>query len=121
MVDIAQEKQLENKERGARFNDGKLRWSLVDFDALEEMVRVLEYGSEKYDDHNWKKGMPITEVYESMQRHLVAFLAGEDLDPESGLPHTGHILCNALFLNYMWKYHKEKHDNRYIDKNKETK
>jgi hypothetical protein len=63
--------------------------------------------------------MPLTEVFESMQRHLIAFLRGEDIDPESGLPHTGHILCNAMFINYIWKYHGAKWDNRYKDKNKE--
>lgn len=31
-----------------RYNEDKLQWSLVDFKSLEPLVRVLEYGSNKY-------------------------------------------------------------------------
>lgn len=94
-----------------RFNTDKLKWSLVDFKSLEDMVRVLEFGAKKYDTDNWKKGLPTKEIVESMLRHIYAYLDGEDLDPESGLPHIGHIQCNALFLSYMSK-NKPEFDNR---------
>ena len=103
-------------EIGARFNTGKLKWSLVSWKALAPMVRVLMFGAEKYDDHNWKKGLKYTEVTESLQRHLNAFIEGEENDPESKLSHVGHILCNAMFLSYMSMYKKDM-DDRYIDLN----
>lgn len=101
---------------GDRFNIGKLKWSLVSFKSLEPMVRVLMFGASKYDDHNWKKGLKYTEVAESLQRHLNAFIDGENHDPESKLSHVGHILCNAMFLSYMSLF-REDMDDRYIDKN----
>lgn len=101
---------------GDRFNTGKLKWSLVSWKALAPMVRVLMFGAEKYDDHNWKKGLKYTEVTESLQRHLNAFIEGEENDPESKLSHVGHILCNAMFLSYMSMYRKEM-DDRHIDLN----
>lgn len=101
---------------GDRFNTGKLKWSLVSWRALAPMVQVLMFGAEKYDDHNWKKGLKFTEVTESLQRHLNAFIEGEDNDPESKLSHVGHILCNAMFLSYMSIFRKDM-DDRYIDKN----
>lgn len=104
----------DNSQTGDRHNAGKLRWSLVDMDALEDMVRVLEFGAKKYADHNWKNGLPNTAICESMMRHMQAFLRGEDTDPESGLPHTGHILCNAMFLAYMHRYRPDM-DTRYRD------
>lgn len=88
-------------EKADRFNEGKLRWSLVDFKSLEGMVRVLEFGAHKYDDHNWKKGLKTTEVFESLMRHLLAWHDGEDYDLESGLHHIDHVLCNAMFLKHM--------------------
>ena len=88
-------------EKGTRFNEGKPQWSLVDFYSLEPMVRVLEFGKEKYGRDNWKKGLPTTEICESMLRHIFAYLSGEDIDQESGLPHIGHIQANAKFLSYM--------------------
>ena len=101
---------------GDRFNTGKLKWSLVSWKALAPMVRVLMFGAEKYDDHNWKRGLKYTEVTESLQRHLNSFIEGEDDDPESKLSHVGHILCNAMFLSYMSIFRKDM-DDRYIDKN----
>lgn len=108
------------KESALRYNNGKLRWSLVDFDALEDMVKVLEFGANKYDDNNWKKGLKTPEIIESMMRHMTAYMRGEDIDPESGLPHTGHILCNAMFLSYMQSF-KPDFDTRHKDKNKKFK
>lgn len=99
-----------------RFNEGKLRWSLVSWKALQPMVKVLEFGATKYSDHNWKKGLKYTEICESLQRHLNAFVEGENDDPESKLSHIGHILCNAMFLSYMYLFKKDM-DDRDIDKN----
>ena len=101
---------------GDRLNAGKLKWSLVSWKALEPMVRVLAFGASKYDDHNWKKGLKYTEVCESLQRHLNAFIDGENNDPESKLSHVGHILCNAMFLSYMSMFRKDM-DDRFIDSN----
>lgn len=88
-----------------RFNNGKLQWSLVHFKSLEPMVKVLEFGAQKYDRDNWKKGLGLGKVMESMMRHVAAIMDGEITDPESGLPHIGHIMCNAMF----WQYEYEKY------------
>lgn len=102
---------------GLRYNDNKPKWALVDFDALEDMVRVLEVGSEKYYVDNWKNGLKTTEVIESLLRHVFAYLHGEDNDKETGLPHTAHIMCNAMFLSYNHRFKKD-FDDRRVDGNK---
>lgn len=104
-------------DRAARYNEGKPKWSFVDFDALEPMVRVLEQGAKKYSPDNWKNGQSTTELMESLMRHYVAYMRGEDNDPESGLPHIGHILCNAMFVSYMMLF-KPEFDDRLEDHNK---
>ena len=104
------------KENGIRENKGKLKWSLVSFKALEPMVQVLMFGAFKYDSWNWSRGLKYTEICESLQRHVYSFLQGEDDDKESKLHHVGHILCNAMFLSYMFLFRKDM-DDRYIDKN----
>lgn len=63
-------------------------------------------------EHNWKKGLPVVEICESLKRHLDAFMEGEDLDPESGISHVGHIQCNAMFLAWMLQ-NKPELDNRF--------
>ena len=86
-----------------RYNEGKLQWSMLDFKSLEGMVRVLEMGSRKYSKDNWKLGMPVTQVCESLMRHLFAFMSGENTDPESGESHMSHVLVNAMFVEYIMK------------------
>lgn len=94
-------------EEADRHNDGKLQWSLIDFKSLEEMVKVLGFGAEKYSPDNWKRGLPTSKIFESLMRHLTALQAGEEIDPESKLHHTGHVLCNAMFLAYMYQSKRE--------------
>lgn len=86
--------------KALRFNTGKLKWSLIHYQSLTPLVRVLEFGALKYAPDNWKKGLDKKEILESLQRHLAALMDGEEIDPESGLPHIGHIQCNAMFYAY---------------------
>ncbi len=95
-----------------RYNTGKRKWSLVDFESLEPLVEVLEYGAEKYSPHNCQKGHPTTELIDSLMRHLVEYNNGKDYDEESGCSLIGHIMANAMFLSYVMK-HKPELDNRY--------
>ena len=43
-------------------------------------------------------------------RHLAAFQRGEDLDPESGLPHLAHAMCNLRMLTLYSRTYKEGDD-----------
>jgi hypothetical protein len=95
-----------------RYNTGKLKWSLVSWNALEPMIEVLMYGMNKYTAWNWCKGLKYTEICESLLRHVYAFMNGEDEDPESKLKHVGHILANAMFLSYMTLFKKDMDDRQ---------
>lgn len=87
-------------DKALRHNKGKLRWSLVDFKALEPLVQVLEFGAQKYAEDNWKLKMEIRTAIDSMLRHVIKLSDGELIDQESGLSHIGHIQANALFIQY---------------------
>ena len=77
---------------------GKPRPDLVPATALHEIWRVLEYGSRKYDDDNWRKTSSIRRYFSASLRHLWAWFSGEDLDPESGLHHLAHAGTCVLFM-----------------------
>lgn len=85
---------------GYRSNSGKLRLSLISPWAQEGLARVLTFGAQKYAAHNWAKGLSFSETIDSLERHLAALKRGEDIDPESKLPHVDHIQCNAMFLSH---------------------
>lgn len=84
---------------------GKTDWSLVPWDSVEEIVKVLEFGKVKYAAWNWSSngGFKYMRVFNSTMRHLLAWARGEDKDPESGLSHIAHAGCNIFFLMHFIK------------------
>lgn len=91
---------------GQRDNSGKPRLDLISPWALEGLAQILTYGANKYAEHNWRAGLSWSQTVASLMRHLVAFMRGEDMDPESGLPHIDHVLCNAMFLSEFQKLNR---------------
>ncbi len=112
--EITKEEPKTSSQQAERYNTDKLKWSLVDFKSLEDMVKVLEFGAEKYSADNWKKGLPTKEICESLLRHTFAFMNGEDVDSDSKQSHIGHIMCNAMFLSHMLR-EKPEFDNRSVE------
>lgn len=57
------------------------------------------HGNLKYGRNNWRAAKVRYSVYlDAIIRHAQAALEGEDIDPESGLPHEAHILAGAGIL-----------------------
>jgi len=80
-------------------DDGKLRWDLLPVAEIEELVKVINMGAEKYAPNNWQNMPNATDrLYAALLRHLVDWRKGSKIDQESGLNHLAHVLCNALFL-----------------------
>jgi hypothetical protein len=91
---------------GVKFDNGKLRWSLLPDGCIDEVLKVLEVGALKYGDYNWlgfEKDQ--NRVYNSLMRHIQAWKKGEALDDETGISHIAHAMCNCLFLLH---FHLEK-------------
>jgi len=70
----------------------------IDPESLLALARVAGGGTEKYDRYNFLKGYDWSLSFDAMQRHVLAFWAGEDLDPESGEQHMAHVAWHALAL-----------------------
>lgn len=89
--------------------DGLAAWQREEADAIEilhefehdwivDCAAVFDYGRKKYAAWNWAKGMPWSVPMACAVRHCLAILRGEENDPESGLPHRGHVACNLVML-----------------------
>lgn len=105
---------------GLRDNVGKAKLSLVPSCLEKAVAEVIWKSSDqaggKYPLHNWRKGLPWSEVSESLMRHAKAFAQeGEDLDKESGLHHLKHVAANVAFLLEYLETHPEL-DDRYKGK-----
>jgi len=77
---------------------GKRRRSLLIQDFINEMVDVLEFGADKYDEWNWLKGSDWSRISDAMDRHMTEFNACDSFDKETNLHHMAHIAINAMFL-----------------------
>lgn len=100
-----------------KFDHGKLRWSLIPFEILSIVVQVLMFGAEKYGDFNWQGGLSVRRLMDAGFRHQIAWMSGEDYDPESGLSHLAHAICCLMFA--LWtKMFKPEFDDRKINSSK---
>lgn len=99
-----------NKDGGVKNDAMKPRMSLIPQLAKMDVAKVMTYGAEKYAAYNWMNGFPFTIISDAIDRHYTAFLCGEDIDPESGLPHLAHLACSAMMALEITKLYPEKDD-----------
>jgi hypothetical protein len=92
-----------NKDNiGKKYDDGKLDWSLLPMEPVEAIISVLQFGAGRYGRENWKMLQNARErYYSACMRHLSSWRKGEDIDPDSDLPHLAHAMCNLVFLHYL--------------------
>lgn len=81
-----------------KFDSTKPRLALVPPSLIIGVAKVLTYGAKKYKVNNWRKTPDIESYISALDRHLLAWRSGEELDPESGLHHLEHAACNIAFL-----------------------
>jgi len=103
----------ENAKGGIKDDQMKPIWSLLPFDALDQINEVLSLGALKYSSDNWRKVDRIRYV-DAMMRHITAFLKGEVFDQDTGTTtHLAHAGCCALFLISL--YDKEPFDKNELE------
>ena len=81
-----------------KFDNNKLKLSLLPFESLEEVTKVLMHGAEKYGAENWKECEDVSRYEDALLRHLSSYMKGEEADEDTELSHIAHAACNALFL-----------------------
>lgn len=100
---------------GVKYDGEKPRVDLLDPQALEGIAAVLAFGAKKYAADNWRGGISYRRLIGAALRHTFAIMRGEDIDPESGLPHVDHLGCCWMFLSNMMKTRPDL-DDRYKEK-----
>lgn len=84
---------------GRKDDAGKLPYDLLPWGAVAQVVAVLQYGAKEYAPDNWKQVKDWRRRYFSAAcRHLISWVTGEKLDPETGLHHLAHASCCLLFM-----------------------
>ena len=108
--------------KAMRFNTDKLPISMVmeAIHAIEGAASVLAFGAKKYERSNWQKGLDKNEIVDSMMRHLLTYMSGEEIDEDSGCNHLDHILCNAIFLANQYNGRQDAAISKGRDSNKKN-
>ena len=79
--------------------EGKLRHDCVPPVALVALAEAMQNGADKYGKFNWRStGVSRADYYAAMMRHLLAWAGGEEVAPDSGVSHLGHIMANCAIL-----------------------
>jgi hypothetical protein len=87
-------------------DEGKPKMSLL---PHKEFIRVLmryREGADIRGDHNWKNGMQLSELYNSAQRHLMAWFM-KDVSEDHAAAAVWNILC-AMWM----EQNKQEMDDR---------
>lgn len=85
------------KQKVKKFDDGKWRLSDIPQKALKSTAKVFNYGANKYGKFNYSGEIDATRLYDACQRHLHAWIIGEDFD-ESTYPHLAHAIASLMML-----------------------
>jgi hypothetical protein len=88
-------------------NEGKPRPSLILKDmqkSFYDLVNVRESSTNKYDRLNWSLsiGEPDAQAFlddnlDSIQRHILEYMAGDEIDKESGCKHMAMAALRCMF------------------------
>lgn len=86
-------------EISLKFDDYKVPLDLISPYFEDAIAQVLAFGVKKYGPWNWiSSGFTVNRLEAAIKRHMNAWKMGQDLDPESGLPHLWHASCMMMFL-----------------------
>jgi hypothetical protein len=100
---IDQMNKLDNTSKPSNPKDligsNKIPIHLFPTTAIIYGALALLDGALKYGRSNYRAiGVKSTIYTDAINRHTMAYLEGEDIDPDSKLPHLAHVLASAAIL-----------------------
>lgn len=100
--------EMTETNEGARreSNDGRGRFDLFPYEAMEALAKWYEDGAKKYGDRNWEKGLSVKDCINRMVRHALKAANGwTDED------HLSAVMWNAAAAITMMKRRPDCNDH----------
>ena len=77
----------------------RVPFSTVPMEVIAEVGLAMLEGSRKYGRHNYRSiGVRSSVYFDACLRHISRWWEGEDIDPDSGLPHITKALASLVVL-----------------------
>lgn len=119
--DLVPSKPIQDEDVPKKYDENKPMMHLVRPEFILGMAEALSYGAIKYQEEkgsipNYMKGdgFNYSKIYDSLQRHLMAFQSGQSYDVgESEKHHLLLAACNIMFL-YMYEISNKGKDDRFV-------
>lgn len=100
--------KMEQTKEGAKreSNQGRGRFDLLPFEAIEAWAKWTEEGADKYGDRNWEQGLSVKDCINRMVRHAIKAANGwTDED------HLAAVMWNAAAAITMMKRRPDCNDH----------
>ena len=92
------EERVTDPATGAQKGRKGAELGALDPRALLRVAEVAGFGARKYARFNFARGYAWSLSFDALQRHLLTWADGQEIDDESGLPHLAHAAWHCLAL-----------------------
>ena len=100
-----------------RAGSAKPNLSILPFAPLYEAIPAIYEGRRKYGVWNWRREQISETIYaDAAIRHLMQFISGEDIDPDSGVHHISKAIAGLLVVRDAM-IHGTSIDDRRVEQN----
>ena len=108
--------EMEKTKHGAlrESNEGRGRFDLLPYEAIEALAKWYEEGAKKYDERNWENGISVKDCINRMIRH--ALKAGNGWTDED---HLAAVMWNTAAAITMMQRRPDCNDHRWLYKEPE--
>lgn len=105
---ISGQGEMKQTEFGSKreSNEGRGRFDLIPYEAMEALAKWYEEGAKKYDERNWEKGISVKDCINRMIRH--ALKVGSGFTDED---HLAAVMWNAAAAITMMQRYPECNDH----------
>lgn len=95
---------------GSKSSQFPARYDLVSPIGLRRLAETYGEGAAKYDDHNWRKGMPFSSTINHALAHINLYMAGDREED-----HLAHAAWNLFALMHFEQTTPEQNDLKIDD------
>ncbi|WP_207546436.1 dATP/dGTP diphosphohydrolase domain-containing protein [Mycobacteroides chelonae] len=103
--------EMNTSSTGGQKASNDERYDYIPAEPLRLLAKLYGVGAKKYSSGNWRRGYDWGLSFAALNRHLWQWWNGEDLDPETGVPHTVAVMWHAAALTEFMSTHPE-YDSR---------